>query len=192
MDPFRWVHWWCWLRTRHVKCRLHVYPSVRFGVITWRIDGTEDTKPRVRLYGSFDYIIYIKIDNTDDVGAEHEVVNAWRIGSTLVQMKTYCPSTMPFTLAVSMTSRTKTSLPHSSTTDAHATSTIGPEPALGESVKAWRSLAHGPEQKEPLYNTAVFCHLHFIYCKMSPFSLSSDANCYDKMRLRLVRAGAAP
>jgi len=49
---------------------------VRFGVITWRIDGTEDTKPRVRLYGSFDYIIYIKIDNTDDVGAEHEVVNA--------------------------------------------------------------------------------------------------------------------
>jgi len=34
----------------------------------------------------------------------------------------------------------------------------------------------GPAQKELLCDTAVFCHLHFISCKISPFLLSPDAN----------------
>jgi len=37
------------------------------------------------------------------------------------------------------------------------------------------TLAQGPAQNETLCATAVFCDLHFVYCKISPSSLLPDA-----------------
>jgi len=54
---------------------------------------------------------------------------------------------------------------------------IGPssEPALGMGETGpWPGPRTCPVQTEPPCDTVGFCHHHFIYCKILPFSLSPD------------------